>query len=223
MKRVALVFPIVLVIVAMAALAAFSGRASAAPDPVLSSTCTMNGTTVLSEEGMPWDDPGAPCESVNSENILEGTPICVNGNTYSYLPSQDDDSTYDAAGLVGYLKESGYSAAVGACAAAAAAPKNTPPREAYCSVAGNTNPFTGAPIAPGTFLDLLAGQPNTDKHYTGDVPAWFVQGVGLTCSLTPAQAALASASTQRVGAAGDPEIPIPGIPDYAIYTYVPAG
>ena len=101
-------------------------------------------------------------------------------------------------------------------------PAPPPAREAYCSVAGNTNPFTGDPIPAGTFLNLLAGQANTDKHYTGDVPAWYVQGVGLTCSLTPAQAALAAASTQRVGAAGDPEIPIPGVPDYAIYTFVPA-
>ena len=113
----------------------------------------------------------------------------------------------------------------GICAASspvsAAAPE--PAREAYCSVAGNTNPFTGDPIPAGTFLNLLAGQANTDKHYSGDVPAWYVQGVGLTCSLTPSQASLAAASTQRVGAAGDPEIPIPGIPDYAIYTFVPAG
>ncbi|MGZ4382201.1 MAG: hypothetical protein ACXVZ3_12355, partial [Gaiellaceae bacterium] len=62
----------------------------------------------------------------------------------------------------------------------------------------------------------------TDSHYTGAVPAFWVEGIGLTCSLTPAQAALAAAATQRVGAAGDPEIPIPGISDYAIYTYVPA-
>ena len=218
MKRVALVFPIVLVIVAMAAIAAFSGKASAAADPVLSSICTVDGTTVLSEEGMPWDDAGFPCESVNSENILAATGICVDGVAYMYLPSQDDDSTYDAASFVGYLNGNGHSAHLGACSVWTP----PPPREAYCSVAGNTNPFTGDPIPAGTFLNLLAGQPNSDKHYAGDVPAWYVQGVGLTCSLTPAQAALAAASTQRVGAAGDPEIPIPGIPDYAIYTFVPA-
>lgn len=116
-----------------------------------------------------------------------------------------------------------YHVANGACASPSPQkPQQPPAREAYCSVAGNTNPFSGSPIAPGTFLDLLAGQANTDSHYTGAVPAFWVEGVGLTCSLTPAQAALAAASSQRVGAAGDPEIPIPGIPDYAIYTYIPA-
>ena len=223
MKRIVL---LVALVSGLAIAAGFIGTAksAAAPDPVpgwLASTCTVNGTTVVSEEGMPWDDGSEfACESVNAENILTATTICADGHTYLYLPSQDEDSSYDAAGFVGLINAAGgHSAAVGACASA---PKNTPPREAYCSVAGNTNPFTGAPIAPGTFLDLLAGQPKTDAHYTGAVPAWWVQGVGLTCSLTPAQAALASASTQRVGAAGDPEIPIPGIPDYAIYTYVPA-
>ena len=111
--------------------------------------------------------------------------------------------------------------AAGACASAAK-PTQPAAREAYCSVTGNTNPFSGTPIAPGTFLDLLAGQAATDKHYTGAVPAWYVQGVGLTCSLTPAQAALAATSTLRAGAAGDLETPIPGVPDYAIYPYVPA-
>lgn len=225
MKRIALLVALVSGFVVVAAFVG-TAKSSAAPDPVpgwLASTCTVDGTTVLSEEGMPWDDPGFPCESVDSETILAATPICVDGHTYLYLPSQDDDSTYDASGFVGLVKENGHSAALGACASAPPPPpKNTPPREAYCSVAGNSNPFSGAPIAPGTFLDLLAGQPKTDSHYTGAVPAWWVEGVGLTCSLTPAQAGLAAASTQRVGAAGDPEIPIPGIPDYAIYTFVPA-
>ena len=141
-----------------------------------------------------------------------------------YLEDQDEDYDLTAADIVDELNgdEDGDTAAVGACASAAPPPKNTPPRQAYCSVAGNSNPFSGTPIAPGTFLDLLAGQAKTDSHYTGAVPAWYVQGVGLTCSLTPAQAALAAASTLRAGAAGDLETPIPGVPDYAIYPYVPA-
>jgi hypothetical protein len=117
-----------------------------------------------------------------------------------------------------------YHMADGACASSAA-PTSVwtppPPREAYCSVAGNTWQ-DGTPIVPGTFLNLAAGQPATDKHYTGAVPAFWVEGVGLTCSLTPAQAALAAASTLRAGGAGDIETPIPGVPDYAIYPYVPA-
>ena len=60
-----------------------------------------------------------------------------------------------------------------------------PPHAAVCSVAGNTNPFTGAPIAPGTFLDLLAAQITSDPHYAGATPAIFVEGKGLTCDPPP--------------------------------------
>jgi hypothetical protein len=105
-------------------------------------------------------------------------------------------------------------------AAATPPPPNTPPRIAYCAVAGNTWK-DGTPITPGTFLNLLAGQPNTDSHYTGAVVAWYVQGVGLTCSLSPAQASLAATSTLRAGGGGDLETPIPGVSGYAIYPYVP--
>jgi hypothetical protein len=219
MKRVALLFPLAVVIVALTAFASFAGRASAATfvfDPGV--LCTIGSTTVVSGEGFEEEDA---CEGVTTDNIGDGVPICVTGVTYSYLEDQDEDYDYTAADLVADLNDSDVPAALGACAPTSR-PAPPPAREAYCSVAGNTNPFTGDPIPAGTFLDLLAGQANTDKHYTGDVPAWYVEGVGLTCSLTPAQAALAAASTQRVGAAGDPEIPIPGIPDYAIYTFVPA-
>jgi hypothetical protein len=107
----------------------------------------------------------------------------------------------------------------GACVTSASAPE--PTRVAYCSVTGNTWP-DGTAVTPGTFLNLLSGQPATDKHYTGAVPAWYVEGVGLTCTLTPSQAALAAASTLRAGGGGDLETPIPGVPDYGIYPYVPA-
>ena len=93
----------------------------------------------------------------------------------------------------------------GACVVAPVAPvwAPEPSRIAYCSVAGNALP-NGTPLVPGTFLNLLAGQPGTDTHYTGATPAFWVEGVGLTCSLTPAQAALASASTVKVGGGGTP-------------------
>jgi len=57
---------------------------------------------------------------------------------------------------------------------------------AYCSVEGNTQPFTDAPIAPGTFLDLKADQPLKDSHYKGATPAIYVEGKGLTCDPPPA-------------------------------------
>jgi hypothetical protein len=60
------------------------------------------------------------------------------------------------------------------------------PHRAYCSVEGNTHPFTGQPIAPGTFLDLKANQPLKDPNYKGAVPAIYVEGKGLTCDAPPA-------------------------------------
>jgi len=102
-----------------------------------------------------------------------------------------------------------------ACASSARAPE--PARVAYCSVAGNELP-NGTPLAPGTFLDLLAGQPDTDAHFKGATPAFWVEDVGLTCSLTPAQAALAKASTVRVGGGGTPLPAELG----GFYTFIPS-
>jgi hypothetical protein len=86
-------------------------------------------------------------------------------------------------------------------------------RYGFCSAPGNTWP-DGTPIAAGTFLNLPLTQPLTDKHYAGAVPAYYVQDIGITCSLTPSQAALAASSTQKAGGGGD-------VNPYAFYTYVP--
>jgi hypothetical protein len=58
-------------------------------------------------------------------------------------------------------------------------------RAGYCSVSGNTT-GDGSPLQPGTFLDLVVGEPATNGHYTGAAPANFVKGIGLTCSGPPA-------------------------------------
>lgn len=55
-------------------------------------------------------------------------------------------------------------------------------RAGYCSVAGDTDD-NGAPLQPGTFLDLTLGAPSVDGHYTGATPADFIEGVGLACSV----------------------------------------
>lgn len=221
MKRIALMLALVS---GLAVGAAFVGTASAkAFTPTtaewLTPSCSSVGegpNDLISDDI--WEDEN-DCSSDTTP-----TTVCIDSVTLVIYTDDDPESIAagesDLTDMLADISDNGDSAALGACATTI--PQNTPPREAYCSVAGNANPFSGSPIAPGTFLNLLAGQPKTDSHYTGAVPAWYVQGVGLTCSLTPAQAALAAASTQRVGAAGDPEIPIPGIPDYAIYTFVPA-
>jgi hypothetical protein len=84
-------------------------------------------------------------------------------------------------------------------------------RAGYCSVAGDTA-IDGSPISPGTFLDLVVGEPAKDGHYTGAVPANFVQGVGLTCTSPPV-------GYVRRGVAADAEHIGSGIYPY----YVPAG
>ena len=53
-------------------------------------------------------------------------------------------------------------------------------RGGYCSVKGNTWP-NGTPLDPGTFLDLGTEQPNTDANFTGATPAFYYEGVGISC------------------------------------------
>jgi hypothetical protein len=58
-------------------------------------------------------------------------------------------------------------------------------RAGYCSAAGD-RAVDGSPLQPGTFLDLVVGEPAHDSHYTGATPAIFVKGEGLTCGAPPA-------------------------------------
>jgi hypothetical protein len=74
-------------------------------------------------------------------------------------------------------------------------------RAGYCSATGDTS-VDGNPIAGGTFLNLLYGQPQTDVHYTGATLANYVQGMGITCDETPAGYSLQGFVSQA-GDAGD--------------------
>jgi len=71
-------------------------------------------------------------------------------------------------------------------------------RLGYCTVSGNTNPNTGAAIAPGTFVNLAAGQPASDSHYKGALAANYFQGKGITCDASSGY----TATTQTVGYGG---------------------
>lgn len=62
---------------------------------------------------------------------------------------------------------------------------------------GNTSP-DGTPLAPGTFVDLLAGQPDADPHFAGATPAYYYEGVGISCDVLPGYAA----TGERVGYGG---------------------
>lgn len=57
-------------------------------------------------------------------------------------------------------------------------------RVGYCSVPGNLA-ADGTPLQPGTFLDLIIGEPESNGHYSGAASANFVEGMGLTCSSPP--------------------------------------
>jgi hypothetical protein len=76
----------------------------------------------------------------------------------------------------------------------------------YCSVPGNLS-TGGTPLQPGTFLDLVVGEPESNGRYAGAAPANFVQGVGLTCSAPPP-------GYIRDGFAGDEHHVMPGIHPY---------
>ena len=79
-------------------------------------------------------------------------------------------------------------------------------RVAYCSVPGNLSP-EGAPLQPGTFLDLVVGEPDPNGRYAGATPASFVESFGLTCSDPPP-------GYIRDGFAGDEQQVAPGIYPY---------
>jgi hypothetical protein len=213
MKRIAFLIALVASAMAVAACVGVTS-AKAVVDPVpgwLASTCTdESGTTFLSDDAIEEDlFGGAENDCLDEAAEFGFDVICVDGKTYKYVT---DDGDILAADFVSEVNNAGtgHSAHVGACAATA--PPRPADRYGYCSAPGDTYP-DGTPIAAGTFLNLLLGQPDTDKHYTGAVPAYYVQGEGITCSLTPSQAALAAASTDKAGGGGD-------VNQYAFYTYV---
>jgi hypothetical protein len=97
-------------------------------------------------------------------------------------------------------------------APAARATSSGPDRYGYCSVVGNTWQ-DGSPISPGTFLNLLGGQPDTDSHYTGATPAFWVEGLGITCD-PQAMAAGAPVKVDHLGNTNGENGPL-------FYTFVP--
>jgi len=181
-------------------------------DPVgrwLSVTCQAGGVAYLVDDGI--ETGGAEgCD----EPIVSPTTICIDGRTYPYVAG---DPYFNAAFLVDHVNGAsdqsgetfGHSAGIGACGGGRGARIQGPDRYVFCAVAGNTHP-DGWPITPGVALNLPADQVLYDLHYIGATPAFWVPGVGATCSLSPAQAALAASSTRKVnhrGGTGDPNQP----------------
>jgi len=75
-------------------------------------------------------------------------------------------------------------------------------RLGYCSVASNTNALTGEALVSGTFLNLMAGQPESDAHYTGAMRASYLEGLGISCDVPTGFTA--TGTTVGYGGAGDP-------------------
>ena len=75
------------------------------------------------------------------------------------------------------------------------------------------------PLGVGAFLNLEYGQPGTGDHYTGATPAFWVEGVGITCDLSPSQAAIAAASTAMVNHIGGSTT----VGGPLFYTFIPKG
>lgn len=84
------------------------------------------------------------------------------------------------------------------------APKCNPDRDDYPVFDGDSDdlgcprldPAPEVPVEPpaqeragyclnGVFLNLIKGQPNTDPIYTEAVPAFYYEGLGITCDVLP--------------------------------------
>jgi hypothetical protein len=191
-------------------------------DPVpgwLVSQQVINGVKYLCDDAQEGEwDPGFPvCDEQpnDGESQLEG--ICIDNVPYNYI-SDDFDAQNFADAINQATDDSGksYGHTAAPCVPPILRPASNfvhsgPDRYIFCAVAGNTD-GNGNPIAPGTSLNLFGDQPTDDAHYKGATPGFWVPGEGATCSLTPAQAALAAASTTKVnhvggtGDANQPEI-----------------
>ncbi len=84
------------------------------------------------------------------------------------------------------------------------------PRAGYCSVEGNSTD-AGVSIPPGVFLNLELGQPDLDPHFKGAEPAFYIEGIGLTCD-APSQAFSLSdvGPVDDTGQPNPPGIKLPG-------------
>jgi hypothetical protein len=149
------------------------------------------------------------CTEVAFAQCEEFPTFCVNGSTVQ--PDSIEWALYLY--YVSFLPGSGVT--IGACPTAPL--PQGPDRYVYCAASGNTD-ANGNPLGVGQTLNLKLGEPVTNPHYAGATLGFWVEGIGLTCQLTPAQAALAAASTSKVnhtGASSTQEGP-------TVYTYVPA-
>ncbi len=217
MKRI-----LVLAMLAVAASLAVVTTANAtsySSDPVpgwLVSQCVIDGVNYLSDDAFEgeWDPAFPVCDEAPGDGFSSLTGICIDGVAYNYI-SDDFDNVQFSDAINQATDDSGVS--FGHTAAPCTPPiqqgstvtHSGPDRYVFCAVAGNTD-LNGNPIAPGTSVNIYLDQATSDAHYKGATPGFWVPGEGVTCSLTPQQAALAASSTTKVnhvGGSGDPNQP----------------
>jgi hypothetical protein len=204
-----------LVVVAGLAVVGAANAGKFQKDPVprwLKSTCVIGGVTYLSDDAK--ENEGFGCDESPDEVPVTG--ICIDGVAYNYISDDFDNVAFaDAINNATDLEGVSYGHTAAPCTPPIQQPSapvfvhSGPDRYVFCAVAGNTD-LNGNPIAPGTTLNLVGDQVVNDDHYKGAVPGFWVPGEGATCSLTPAQSALAAASTTKVnhvGGTGDPNQP----------------
>jgi hypothetical protein len=215
MNRVIIALSVVGVLVASAA---FVGTASADVTKVnlsaTSTSITVTGRETNTEDCTPVD------VRVTNDHGYDVTKH-YNGSGHNFKltfnglePGTDYHVTINDDCSEGIIYE-GETVTLAAVALAAQVIPQGPDRYIFCAVAGNTD-VNGNPIAPGASLNLEPDQVTGDDHYKGATIGFFVAGLGATCQLTPAQAALAAASTKKVNHVG-------GTGDYTqpeIYTFI---
>ena len=162
MKRTIVLIALAL---AMAALAATVGTAKAHAAPgiagfLAASTCPSDsGGTILTDDFV--EEETCDESSLTTSNTVM---VCIDGATYTF--ASDDDPQI----IVDYITANFPSdlSTVGACAAPPAPrPTHGLDRAGYC--------------LNGVFENLGLGQPKTDPAFKGAVPAFYIDGTGLTC------------------------------------------
>jgi len=204
-----------LVVLASLVVGVSMASATAYPsDPVpgwLVSQQVIDGVNYLCDDAQEGEwDPGFPvCDEQPGDEESSLTGICIDGVAYNYISDDFDNVAFsDAINQATDDEGVSFGHVAAPCVPPIQRPKTKPnvipqgpDRYIFCAVAGNTWP-DGTPIAPGTSLNLPADQAASDPHYKGATPGFWVPGEGATCSLTPAQAALAAASTTKVNHTG---------------------
>lgn len=143
------------------------------------------GQPDLAEEITALDLPAGavPAPGPGAVDLQFGDPTLIAGQQYALVVSTSDPDGFDicGAGSIDYY-------------AAGQAWGTFDGGASWADVGGDAH-FTTYMLPPavsrvgyclaGRFLDLVAGQADTDQRYSGAVPAIFVKGVGITCSPPP--------------------------------------